>query len=289
MSATPGPLSRLIEDGVRLCAEAKALLGRLRKRKMPTAGEEPEELRPRSDRPFDRTMAAAVALERQGQTQEARRTYRRLAAIAGTQEPEDLRRLAEALERLGDRQLAVRMLALAAQGCERSDKRERAAALRRRIARIDPDHVPSRLRLADSALELGATAEGLGWLREALDILLRQSRFQEWVVVARQLLRYDPENTELAQTIARICFHRGDTAQAAEILEAYFERMLAQPPPVAPRPPPFAGLLAETAAELPTDRAAPIDLEMLELLADVPLAEVGATTKLSPLVVDLVV
>jgi hypothetical protein len=233
---------------------------------------------------IEELLEAGARLCAEGRALIARLTRRPIETGSAESPP----KLAEEHERKGHLKSAVIELERAAIVSEQSGRSERACALWRRIARLDPEHVPARLRLAEVSLALGRRTEGLGWLRESLDVLRAHKRIDEWLVVARQLLRYDPTNQDLARTVARICFHRGDTAGAAEVVEAHFHttvpivlKEIAEPSTDTP----FGSLLAEALAALPTEQMRTYD-PLLQIENDLERIHPPAT-RLRVLVADL--
>ncbi len=112
-------------------------------------------------------------------------------------------------ERLGDtyRQLgrvadAIRELDLAATEFVAMGRPDEALPALRRVVGLHPESVVSRIKLAETASQSGATDVAVHELRHAAEQLKHQGRMDEYVRVAERLLHHRPDDHALARELA---------------------------------------------------------------------------------------
>lgn len=166
-------------------------------------------------------LRAGRTFEKQGSAEQALAAYKLAENLSGDR-IETLIACAEAYERLALRRDALEQYQQAAELADRSAAGEQAAALRKRIIALDVENVPDRLRLAEHHFDAERVSEGVVVLREVLSILQDQRRYDEYWVVARQVLKHAPEDVSLARLFARVHMRRGEVSQAIDILDRHF-------------------------------------------------------------------
>lgn len=141
---------------------------------------------------------------------------------------ETLLMIAEAYERRALRKDAIEHYQRAAEISDHRGDIEQATAIRTRLVGLDPQNVNARLRIAEHLFDRDRAPEAITALREALSILQDKRRFDEYWVVARQVLRHAPEDAVLTRLFARVHLKRGELVPALDLLERHFEARVAQ-------------------------------------------------------------
>jgi tetratricopeptide (TPR) repeat protein len=166
-------------------------------------------------------------------------------------------RLADTYRQQGMIADALRELELCADELQRAGKIEEALPALRKIVGLHPDNIASRIRLAETASQVGNVDEAVHELSQLAVQVKAQGRADDFVRVAERLL-----------------FHRpGDFAVARELAAAYIQRMnprlaltkLQGALKAAPRDPQNVTLLAEALAQLDPQKAMSVWRELAEL------------------------
>lgn len=110
----------------------------------------------------------------------------------------------------------------AAQDAEAAGRWDVAAQAWGTILEHDPDDVPARLRLAEALMSGREPARGLATLRDALVRLRRQNRPEEWLAIARYVLRHERRDRSLTVEAVRALVRRGEAEEAALLLDRHF-------------------------------------------------------------------
>ena len=111
-------------------------------------------------------------------------------------------RLADAYRQLGLVSDALRELGLAADEHQQRGRAADALPALRRIVGLHPDNVGSRVRLAETAFQVGAVDEAAHELRQAAAQLKQQGRMDEFVRVSERLLFHRPNDFAVARELA---------------------------------------------------------------------------------------
>ncbi len=166
-------------------------------------------------------------------------------------------RLADTYRQQGMVADALRELELSADELQRAGKIEEALPALRKIVGLHPDNIASRIRLAETASQVGKVDEAVHELSQLAVQVKAQGRADDFVRVAERLL-----------------FHRpSDFAVARELAAAYIQRMnprlalvkLQAPLKAAPRDPQNVTLLAEALAQLDPPKSMSVWRELAEL------------------------
>ena len=167
-------------------------------------------------------------------------------------------------ERLGDvyRQLgrvadALRELEQAASEFISAGRPAEALPALRRIVGLHPDNVGSRVKLAETASQTGATDEAIHELRRAAEQLKLQGRADEFVRVAERLSFHCPDDFGVARELAASYVARRNPRLALTKLQA--------PLRAAPRDPANVALLAEALAQLDRPKAISVWRELADI------------------------
>jgi len=166
-------------------------------------------------------------------------------------------RLADTYRQQGMVADALRELELSAGELQRAGKIEEALPALRKIVGLHPDNIASRIRLAETASQVGKVDEAVHELSQLAVQVKAQGRADDFVRVAERLL-----------------FHRpNDFAVARELAAAYIQRMnprlalvkLQGPLKAAPRDTQNITLLAEALAQLDPPKSMSVWRELAEL------------------------
>jgi pilus assembly protein FimV len=93
----------------------------------------------------------------------------------------------------------------------------------RKMVELDPDNVPSRIKLADLYAREGMNADATTEFKRAADYLKRQNRTDDYLRVAERLSALEPDNLVLARELAELYLQRNDQKRALAKLQVCFK------------------------------------------------------------------
>jgi tetratricopeptide (TPR) repeat protein len=166
-------------------------------------------------------------------------------------------RLGEVYRELGLVSDALQQLELGATSLQKAGRAGEALSALRQIVELHPENVVSRIKLAESASQAGATDEAVREFAKAADQLKAQGRGDEYVRVAERLLFHQPENSVVARELAAVYIGRNNPRLALAKLQA--------PLKAAPRDPQNIELLARALEPLDAAKALSVWKELAEL------------------------
>jgi tetratricopeptide (TPR) repeat protein len=166
-------------------------------------------------------------------------------------------KLADVYKRLGRVAEALRELEQAAAEFVAAGRASEALPALRRIVGLHPDDVGARVRLAETASQLGAKDEATHELRRAAEQLRSQGRSDEFVRVAERLLFHRPDDFATSRALAAAYVARRNPRLALAKLQA--------PLKAAPRDPENVALFAEALAQLDPPKAISVWRELAEI------------------------
>jgi tetratricopeptide (TPR) repeat protein len=199
----------------------------------------------------------------QGLLQKAATVYKSVCKLAPAARgatpsvPQVRQRLADIYRELGMVGESLRELELAVDELRAAGRAPDALPALRKIVGLHPDNVVARIKLAETASEVGGREEAIQELREAAAQLKRQGRADEHVRVAERLLFFCPEDFAVARELAAIYIGRRNARLALVKLQG--------PLKAAPRDPENVALLAEALAQLDPAKAISVWRELAEL------------------------
>lgn len=175
-------------------------------------------------------------------------------------------KLAEVFKRLGLISDAVQQFELGAFAYQKAGKPIDALSALRAIVELTPDNVVSRIKLAESASQAGATEEAISEFARAADQLKVQGRNDEYVRVAERLLFHQPDNLAVARELAEAYIDKNNARLALAKLQACLK--------VDPRAPENVSLLARAFEQLDVPKAVSVLKELAQIYQ-----ELGRTTE----------
>jgi tetratricopeptide (TPR) repeat protein len=192
----------------------------------------------------------------QGFVQKAVTVYRSVLKLTPGQ-PLVRERLGDAYRQLGRVADALREFEQAAVELIEAGRPAEALPSLRRIVGLHPDNIVSRIKLAETASQIGSIDEAIHELRRAADHLRQQGRGDEFVRVAERLLFHRPDDHAVARELAAAYVARRNPRLALAKLQA--------PLRAAPRDPQNVALLAEALAQLDPSKAISVWRELAEI------------------------
>jgi tetratricopeptide (TPR) repeat protein len=171
--------------------------------------------------------------------------------------PQVRERLADTYRQQGMVADALRELELAADELQRAGKIEEMLPALRKIVGLHPDNIASRIRLAETASQMGKVDEAVHELSQLAVQVKAQGRADDFVRVAERLLFHRPEDFDVARELAGAYIQRMNPRLALVKLQA--------PLKAAPRDPKNVVLLAEALAQLDPPKALSVWRELAEL------------------------
>ena len=166
-------------------------------------------------------------------------------------------RLAETYRQQGMVADALRELELSANELQAAGKIEETLPALRKIVGLHPDNIAARIRLAETASQVGKVDEAVHELSQLAVQVKAQGRADDFVRVAERLLFHRPSNFAVARELAAAYIQRGNPRLALVKLQTALK--------AAPRDPQNVTLLAEALAQLDPSKAMSVWRELAEL------------------------
>lgn len=179
---------------------------------------------------------------KKGSRQEATSTYLKVAEFYGSQgfylkavavykqilklDPTVIQvnlRLAELYQQLGLLSDAQSQYEHCAGFFQRSGRVREALDVMQKLIELDPDNIPSRIKLAEIYSKENLREEAVREFRAAADQLREQGRIDDFIKVAERLLWHKPDELSLAQELATIYLERNDPKRALAKLQQCFQ------------------------------------------------------------------
>lgn len=132
-------------------------------------------------------------------------------------------RLAELYQQLGLLSDAQSQFEHVAGYFQRSGKTREALEVMQKLIDLDPDNVPSRIKLAELYSKADMRPEAVREFRLAADQLRAQGRVDDLIKVLERLLWHKPDEFTLGRELAGIYLDRGDTKRALAKLQQCFQ------------------------------------------------------------------
>jgi pilus assembly protein FimV len=152
---------------------------------------------------------------------------------------------------------ALRELELSANELQAAGKIEETLPALRKIVGLHPDNIGARIRLAETASQVGKVDEAVHELSQLAVQVKAQGRADDFVRVAERLLFHRPSNFSVARELAAAYIQRGNPRLALVKLQNALK--------AAPRDPQNVTLLAEALAQLDPSKAMSVWRELAEL------------------------
>ncbi|WP_245529971.1 tetratricopeptide repeat protein [Anaeromyxobacter dehalogenans] len=141
-------------------------------------------------------------------------------------DPGDVRvneRLAALYQQLGLMSDAMGQLQVTAAAHERSGDVARLTDVLRRMVELDPENIPSAIKLGELHARAGQAAQALELFRRAADHLRKHNRADEYLKVAERIAGLEPDDRGLTRELAHIYLAKGDTKRALAKLQLCFK------------------------------------------------------------------
>jgi len=192
----------------------------------------------------------------QGFQRKAMTVYKSVLKLTPGQ-PHVRERLADTYRQQGMVADALRELEQYADELQRAGKVEEMLPALRKIVGLHPDNIASRIRLAETASQVGKVDEAVHELSQLAVQLKAQGRADDFVRVAERLLFHRPTDFGVARELAAAYITRRNPRLALVKLQA--------PLKASPRDPQNVTLLAEALAQLDPPKAVSVWRELAEL------------------------
>ncbi len=93
----------------------------------------------------------------------------------------------------------------------------------KRMVDLDPDNLPSRIKLAELFAQQGHNDKAIEEFRSAADYLKGQERHDDFIRVAERLVYFDPSAIDVTRELATLYLRRGDAKLALGKLQTCFK------------------------------------------------------------------
>jgi tetratricopeptide (TPR) repeat protein len=164
----------------------------------------------------------AEAYASQGFFLKAVAVYKQMSKLT----PGDVRvneRLAALYQQLGLASDALGQLHVVAGAAEKAGEEAKHVEALRKIVELDPENVPSAVKLGDLYLRQQQPSLAIELFRRAAEQLKQSHRVDEYVKVAERLVALVPGERALARELARLLLERGETKRALAKLQVCFK------------------------------------------------------------------
>ncbi len=133
-------------------------------------------------------------------------------------------KLAEMYENLQLVSDALQTYEQVAQAYARSGDVDRALSTLGRMAELDPENIPVRIRYAEALSKAGRTDEAATEFEAGAELLRDQGRMDDYLKVAERLLYHRPSDVNLARELAELYLQRNDAKRALAKLQLCFKQ-----------------------------------------------------------------
>lgn len=132
-------------------------------------------------------------------------------------------RLAQEYQNLGIVGDAMSHLQIVAAYYEQNDMGRELLGILRRMVDLDPENIPSRIKLAEMYSREGMVPEAVEEFSRAAEDLKAANRIEDYVKVCERLIYHDASQIDLIKELANIYLQRGDTKRALGKLQVCFK------------------------------------------------------------------
>jgi len=106
---------------------------------------------------------------------------------------------------------------------EQQGKTAESLDVLKRMVDLDPENLPSRIKLAELFAKEGRQQEAIGEFRSAADFLKSAERFDDYVRVAERLVYFEPSALDVTLDLAKVYLARGEAKAALGKLQLCFK------------------------------------------------------------------
>ncbi len=131
-----------------------------------------------------------------------------------------LAELHQQLQLLGE---AMAYFQIVANHYDKNGDAKRSLDILKKMVELDPENVPSRVKLADLYLRQQRQAEALDEFRRAAEQLKKRGQVDDYLRVAERLSTLEPNNFKLAKELADLYIQRSDQKRALAKLQVCFK------------------------------------------------------------------
>ncbi len=136
--------------------------------------------------------------------------------------PEMHLKLAELYQQLGLTSDALSHYQQVALFHEQAGRARETLDILKRMVDLDPDNIPSRIKLGELFAQQGLQQEAVAELRGALGFLKAQQRFEDYTRVGEKLVQYDATALDVVRELAQLYLARAEPSLALSKLQISF-------------------------------------------------------------------
>lgn len=166
-------------------------------------------------------QVAAIYSE-QGFHLKAVAVYKQMLRVDGTQTDVHFQ-LAELYQQMGLSSDSLQHFQHVATQYEQAGRGKDSLAVLQRMVQLDPDNLPSRIKLAELFAQHGMVDDAVSEMRSAANYLLERQRQDDFVRVAERLLYFAPGDLQITHVLARQYLSAGDAKAALGKLQICFK------------------------------------------------------------------
>ncbi|RME21571.1 MAG: hypothetical protein D6806_14460, partial [Deltaproteobacteria bacterium] len=171
---------------------------------------------------IDAYLKVADTYSKQGFHLKAVAVFKQILKIDSSRIDVNLR-LAEEYQQLGIVGDAMSHLQVVASHYEQQGMASELMDILRRIAELDPENIPTLIRLAEMYSRQGMVAEAVDAFTQAAERLKAANRIEDYIKVVERIIYHDNSNLELVKELANIYLQKGDTKRALGKLQICFK------------------------------------------------------------------
>lgn len=131
-----------------------------------------------------------------------------------------LAELHQQLQLLGE---AMAYFQIVANHYDKAGDAKKSLDILKKMVELDPENVPSRVKLADLYLRQQRQAEALEEFQRAAEQLKKRNQLDDYLRVAERLSTLEPNNLKLSKELADLYIQRGDQKRALAKLQVCFK------------------------------------------------------------------
>ncbi len=106
---------------------------------------------------------------------------------------------------------------------EQSGKQKDTLQILKRMVDLDPDNLPSRIKLAELFAQQGQQEDAVSEFRSAASYLKEHERFDDFIRVAERLIYFDPSAIDVTRELSQLYLQRGEAKLALGKLQVCFK------------------------------------------------------------------
>lgn len=140
--------------------------------------------------------------------------------------PELHEKIGDLFRRMQIKSSAIEHLYQAARLYAQNSDHAHASEILKQLVELEPDRVDLKALYADSLFQMGKTEEALHIFRGLIELLKLENKFDEVARFYERILKYNPDDTQIAKDLARVYIRLSLPQKGMRVLKDLFDRGL---------------------------------------------------------------